>query len=239
MRRIAEYADELPLDLEEENTLLPEEMRQKLISFIREFHEGNPALKNIKFNRLFDALVQNEEIRESFWDELFKACPELFDNQDLCRRWVNSYLYSELKPSAKMELLPINEDVCINFVTDANMQDSDQWIDSMMAMEKEITGEQEEINLYVLLNNDDAADTFFVMNMLDIMLTMPGSKTHLKKLFMIRNTPRQMAGIIRDDTEGFGFTKLFHAIRSFLNYGKADMIVDIWKKSGEHNECLE
>ena len=98
--------------------------------------------------------------------------------------------------------------------------------------------DQEEINLYVSLNSDDAADTFFVMNMLDIMLTMPGSKTQLKKLFTIRNTPWQMAGIIRDDTEGFGFTELFHAIRSFLKYGKADMIVDIWKKSGEQNEYI-
>ncbi len=238
LKRIAEYADELPLNHEEEDTLLSEEVKQKLTCFIREFHESNPALKNVKFNRLFDVLVQDDEIREDFWSALFKACPELCDNQSSCRRWVKSYLYAELKPSVKMELLPINEDACIRFITEAELQDSDQWIDSMMAMEKAITEEQEEINLYVSLNSDDAADTFFVMNMLDIMLTMPGSKTQLKKLFTIRNTPWQMAGIIRDDTEGFGFTELFHAIRSFLKYGKADMIVDIWKKSGEQNEYI-
>ena len=236
--QIAKYADELPPDKEEDNISLPDDVKQKLISFIREFHEGNPALKNVKFNRLFDALVQSDEIRENFWSALFKARPELCDNQNPCRRWVKSYLYAELKPSAKLELLPINEDVCIRFITEAEMQDSDQWINSMMATEKAITKEQEEINLYVSLNSDDAADTFFVMNMLDILVTMPGSKTHLKKLFTIRNTPQQMSGIIRDDTEGFGFTGLFHAIRSFLNYGKADMIVDIWKKSGEQNEYI-
>ncbi len=236
--RIAKYADELPADREKEDARLSAQVQERLTGFIRKFHEKTPELNNVKPNRLFDALSQNDRTRESFWTELFEACPELGDDSGLCKRWVKNYLYTELKPSAKMELLPINEKVCLRFITEAEMEDGQQWIDSAMAMKESVIDNQEEVNLYISFNSDDAADTFFVMNMLDILVTMPGSRVHLKKLYTLRNVPRQMAGIMYDCTEGFGFTELFHAIRSFLNYGKADMIVDIWKKSGENDEHI-
>ena len=237
-KRIAKYADELQADREKEDVRLPGEVREKLTGFIRKFHEKTPELNNVKLNRLFDVLSQNDRTRESFWSELFEACPELRDDSEPCKRWVKSYLYSELKPSAKMELLPINEKVCLRFITEAEMEDGEQWIESAMAMKESVTNDQEDVNLYISLNSDDAADTFFVLNMLDILVTMPGSRVKLKKLYTLRGVPGQMAGIMYDCTEGFGFTELFHAIRSFLNYGKADMIVDIWKKSGENDEHI-
>ena len=236
--RVAQYADELSTDQEKEDYRFPAEVRERLVHFISDFHEKTPELTNVKPNRLFDALVQNDSIRESFWSALFEACPEFCDDPGPCKQWVKNYLYAELKPSAKMELLPINENVCIRFVTEAEMEDSEQWINSMMAMKDSLIEDREEVNLYISLNSDDAADAFFVLNMLDILITMPKSGVHLKKLYTLRNVPKQMAGIIRDATEGFGFSELFHAIRVFLNYGKADMIVDIWKKSGENNEYI-
>jgi hypothetical protein len=48
-----------------------------------------------------------------------------------------------------------------------------------------------------------------------------------------------MTGVIRDDTDGFGVAELIHAARAFLNYGRVDMIVDIWKKSGVHSEKIQ
>lgn len=109
----------------------------------------------------------------------------------------------------------------------------------MMKMQKSIVEDNEEVNLYVLLNSDDAADTYIVINTLDILVTMPGSGAHLKKLFTVPSHHGKMAGIIRDDTAGFGVTELFHAISSFVNYGRADMIADIWKKANVHNESID
>lgn len=51
----------------------------------------------------------------------------------------------------------------------------------------------------------------------------------------MRNAQGQLAGTISDDTGGFSVTSLVHAARSFLNYGKADLIVDLWEKSGARN----
>ncbi len=236
--RLAQYADELSLDLQAEDGAMPAEVREKLTRFVREFHEGNEGLKAKKVNRLFDALAQEGETFEQFQTALFEAFPEFRDYPDPCIQWVKNYLYSELKPSAKLELLPVNEEVRIGFIPEEQMEESGQWVDSMLTMEKSIAYGEEDINLYVSLNSDNAADTFIIMNMLDILVSMPGSGVRLKKIFTVRSRQRSLTGLIRDDTDGYGVTELIHATRAFLNYGRADMIVDIWKKSGEQNESI-
>lgn len=236
--RISQFADGLTQDRKQDDDSLPEEVREKLTCFIDDFRENNPELKNRELSRLFDELAQNDKLCESFWTALFEACPELCGDAGPCRQWVKSYLYAELEPSMKPELLPANKEVSMSFLSEAVFEDSGQWVDSMMNMEKTIVKDEEDINLYVVLNSDDAADTFIVLNILDILISMPESKVSLKKIFTVRSLQRRMAGIVRDDTDGFGVTELFHAIRAFLNYGKADMIVDIWKKSGETNESI-
>ena len=236
--RLALYADELSPRRKGEDELLPKEVREKLASFVRKYQEENDGLKDKKFNRLFDALAQNNEAYERFETALFDALPELEDYSAICMQWVKDYLYDALKPTAKLELLPVNEDVRIRFIPDSRIEDGAQWVESMMKMEKSIVGDKEEVNLYISLSSNDAADTFVVLNMLNILVSMPGNTVRLKKLFTVRPLQRCMAGIIRDDTDGFGLTELFPAIHAFLNYGKADMITDIWEKSGAHNESI-
>ena len=214
------------------------QVREKLIRFIRDFREKNAELKAKEPGLLFDALARSEGTCESFWTAILEACPELRDDQGPCRRWVKRYLYEELEPSLKPGLLPANEGVRLSFIPETEIDDSGRWVDNMMAMNRSIVKDEEDIDLYISLNSDDAADTFIVLNMLDILISMPESGVHLKKIFTVRSLHRRMAGIIRDDTEGFGVAELFHGIRVFLNYGKADMIADIWKKSGESNESI-
>ena len=236
--RIAQYADGSTGNQKEEEGGLPGEVQEKLIRFIQDFRESNAELKNKEPNRLFDSLAQSDQACESFWKELFEACPELRDYPGPCKQWVKRYLYEELDPSLKPGLLPDNDGVCLSFVSEAEIDDSGQWVDSMMTMNKSVVKDEEDIDLYISLNSDDAADTFIVLNLMNILTTMPESGVHLKKIFTTRSLHRRMAGIIRDDTEGFGVVELFHAIRAFLNYGRADMIVDIWEKSGENNESI-
>ena len=211
---------------------------EKVISFIRNYQEKNAGLKTKKLNRLFDELTQNDQICEDFWNSLFEACPELHDRSGQCKQWVRGYLYGELKASAKLELLSVNEGVSIRMIPEHRIGDSGAWVDSMVSMQKSIVEDDGDINLYISLNSDDAAETFVVMNMLDILVSMPQSGVSLKKIYTVRSLQRRMAGIIRDDTAGFGATELFHAISSFLNYGKADMIVDILQRSRESNESF-
>ena len=236
--RLSLYADELSPDVKTENDLLPEEVREKLVRFITDFMEKNEELKDKKLNRLFDALSQNSETYESFRDALSKAFPEFRDNFGAFMQWAKRYLYAELKPSAKLELLQVNEKVRIRFIPETRISEHGQWGSSMVTMKNSIIKDDEDINLYISLNSEDAADTFYVINLLDILVSLPKSSVHLKKILTVRSQQRSMAGIIRDDTDGFSVAELFHAIRSFLTYGKADMIVNIWEKSGVHNERI-
>ena len=236
--RLAQYADELNLDEEAEEKLLPEEMREKLTRFAREYQEKSPELKETKFNRLFDAISQSGQAYEDFRNAFAAAFPELRDYEGSCIRWIKNYLYGEMKSSAKLEPAPVNTDTIIRFVPEESVEEGGQWVDSMMAMEKSIVEDREDINLYVSLNSDDAADTFIVINLLELLVSMQESRIRLQKIYTVRSLQRRMAGMIRDDTEGFGVTEVFHALHSFLNYGKADRVVKIWEKSGERNESI-
>ena len=237
--RLAQYFDEQNLELKAEVECIPGEVRDKLIRFISDFRDGNTELKAKKHNRLFDAMAQSDRIYESFRTELLKAFPEFHDQPDSCIQWVKSYLYSELKPTAMLELLPVNEKTGIRLIPAERIEDREQWVDSMMSMKESIVDDKDDINLYVSLSSEDAGDTFVIMNILDILVSMPGSGVHLKQIFTVRSIPGQMTGVIRDDTDGFGVTELIHAARAFLNYGRVDMIVDIWKKSGVHSEKIQ
>ena len=236
--RLAQYADELNLDMKEADGLMSGKEKEKLISFIEDYREKDPVLKDKKLNRLFDELSQNDEIRESFRNALSESHPGFKADPAFYRLWVKNYLYSILKDSLKLELLSINEKTSIRLIPEEKADKPEFWSDSMVSMQKSIVNDGSDINLYVLLNSEDAADTFVVINMLDILVSMPGSGVRLNKILTVRNLRKKMTGIIRDDTKGFGVTELFHAINAFLNYGKADMIADLWQKSGELNESI-
>ena len=236
--RIAQYADELNSDQKAEEELLPGDVREKLARFLQEYPEKNNGLENKKFNRLFDTLAQSDQSYEDCFDALWKAFPELADHPGPCIRWIKNYLYTEMKPTSKLELLPANEETRIRLIPADSIDEGAEWVNFMMNTEKSIVDGREDINLFVCLNSDDAADTFVVINMLDILVSMPESGIRLMQIYTLRNLQRRMTGVIRNDTQGFGITELFHAIRAFLHYGKADMIAKIWEKSGERNESI-
>jgi len=236
--RILQFADGMTQSRGQEDESMSEEVREKLMRFIRDFPEKKAELKSKEVSLLFDELAQGDGLYENFWAALFETYPDLCGNQSSCKQWVKEYLYAEMDSSLKMQMLTANKEARLCLIPEVEFEDSGQWVDSMMNAEKYITEDEEDINLYVTLNSDDAADTFIVLNMLDILISMPESKVQLKKIFTVRSLQRCMAGIVRDDTEGFGVTELFHAIRAFTKYGKADMIADIWEKSGESNESI-
>lgn len=236
--RIVQFADELSLDRKAEEERLPPETREKLIRFIEDFQAGDPNLKNSKPNRLFDALSQDSQLWARFWSALHKALPELGESAIPCEQWVKGYLYDGLKPSAKLELLPVNEGVRMRLLSAELAEEDGEWVHGLTEMQKSITEDEEDIDLYVSLNSDAAADTFIVMSVLDILVSMPGSGVNVKKIFTVRGFKGQLARFISDDTDGFGVTELVHATHSFLDYGRADQIVAIWEKSGLRQQSV-
>ena len=93
------------------------------------------------------------------------------------------HMYEALTPSAKMKILPANKATTIRLIPTGMVEGGEQWVDRMLAAQKSVVEDGEDINLYISLNGDSAASSFFIMNLLDILVSMPGSGVHLKKAF--------------------------------------------------------
>ena len=237
--RIAQFIDELTIEQQEYMELLPEETQKSIIAFIRDFFQGENTDREVKKkNRYFDELARDRELFASFKKKLIETVPGASENPGLYIQWTKNYLYSTFKASWKLDILPVNEDVSVRFIP-TSLSESGAQVDNMMALANTITdGGHEEIRLFVSLHSEDAADSFVINNMLDILISMPGSRVKVQKVFTISSANRGLTGQIHDGTAGFGITELTAAIRSFLRYGKAEMMVDFWEKSGERNEKI-
>ena len=131
-----------------------------------------------------------------------------------------------------MELLQINENAAIRFVPTDITKDSAKQINSMMSMNQSVTEGADDIDLYFAFNSENAADTFVAMNLLDIMTALPQSNVRCKKIFTVSSPWKNLNAEICDSTDVFDVSKLAAGVQAFLNYGKADKIVEFWERNG-------
>ena len=230
--RIAQYIDEQSLEQQAYETLLPEEKRSKLIGFIREFLEKSSEQEIKRLNRLFDELASNRQFYDRFKAALFTAIPEARKDSRLTMKWVKNYLYTQLKPSAKLEVLTANENICARYIPASMMGDRDAWFASILDVDENIPDENEKTNLYISLGNASVMDPHIVLNTLNIMVSTPGSRIHVKKIYKVSEVSGNLTGEIEDNTIATLSTDLVVAAHAFLNYSKTDMLVDFWKNCG-------
>ena len=236
--RIAQYIDELSLEQQACDALLPEEDREKLIGFIRGFQEKNAEKETKRFNRLFDDLARSRPLYDRFKDELFDAFPEARADSRRTMKWVKNYLFTQLKPTAMLEILPVNENITVRYIPADKLEKQEYWVNSVLDINQEVLDGKDEINLYVSLGNNAAVDAHVVLNMLDILISTPGSNVHLKKIYKVSEASGNLAGAIEDSTVVSRTTDLVAAAHAFLNYSKTDMLVNFWENSGERDERI-
>lgn len=240
--RIAQYIDELRIEQQDLGLLLDEETQKKVIQFIRGYYKktGIQEDTEMKYNRFFDVLTKNLDLYAQFRNELVETIPEAGNDMPRYMQWIKNYLYSVFKETYKLEILPENENVKVRFIPTNVSEDGKLPIENILQLVHAITGDHAEpVNLYVALNSDDMTDNFVLMSVLDIVNTMPDSNVRLCNVFTTSGTHEMLAGEIRDDTEGYNVTDLNAAFRAFLKYGKADMIIEYWEKSGAHNDKID
>lgn len=237
--QIAQYIAEQSLEQEACVALLPEAERAKLTDFIRDFQEKHSTQETKRLNRLFDELAQSRQLYEQFKDALFAAFPVAGEVSWLTMKWVNNFLYTQLKPTSKLEVLPVNENVCARYVQADMLEKREHWVNDVLDIDQDVIDGKDEINLYVSLGNDSAVDGHLVMNMLDIVISTPGSHVQLKKVYGINEPAGTLTGLIEDRTAVSRTTELVAAAHAFLNYSKTDMLVDIWEKCGENDKRVD
>lgn len=237
--RLAQYIDELRIEEQDLRDLLSEEEQKDTIEFLKSFFRRNlNADPNAKFNRFFDILVTDDGLRAQLFDELNENVPA--EEQAKYRRWVRNYLYGELRDTSKLELLNGNENVSITFIpTDEGgaMSFAGKLRDHVREI---VAGDDEpEIEFYICIQSDDAKDTFTLLNFMDIAKSMPGNIINIKKVVTGTHTSEEFYNEISDDTELYSTSNLLAATRSFLQYGKTDLLMQFWSMQKTRNPFIE
>ena len=236
--RIAQYIDEMSLEQQAYEKLLSEEHRAKLTAFVADFLAQHSAMEPRRLNRFFDELACSRDLYEQLKDALLEAVPEARRDSRLAMKWIDNYLYMQLKPSAKLEILPVNENICARYTPADKLEDRDYWYNSLLDVDQDVLDGKDVINLYVSLGNDSVVDSHVLLNVLNILISTPGSNVRLKKVFKVAEPAGNLTGMIRDNTSASHTTDLVAAAHAFLNYSKTDMLVDVWENCGEHNERI-
>ena len=236
--RIAQYINETSLEQQACDALLTEADREKLAGFVRSFQEQYSEQDPKRLNRFFDELACSKKLFARFRDALFAAFPEERDDPRLTMRWVKNYLYTQLKASAKLEILPVNENICARYIPAGMVEKRDYWVNIILDMNQNVLDGKDKINLYVSLGNNAAVDAQVFLNLLDILIATPGSSTNLKKIYKVSEASGTLTGRIEDNTVVSRSTELSAAAHAFLNYSKTDMLVHFWENSGVHDERI-
>ena len=240
--RLAQYIEEIKIEEQDLRDLLSEEEQDEVTAFLRTFfREYLQPAGHAKYNRFFDALTQNEDLRKHMISELVNAIPAA--RQDTVRyiTWIKNYLYDELKGTSKLELLEGNEDVKIRFVpTDGG--DSLGFAYSLNESFEKLAAENDgdlELNLYICIQSEDANDTVALMNFMNIVKMIPDARVKLAKIATGTRSVDGFVNEISDETEFYGTFDLIAGSRAYMKYGKTDLMMEYWKHQNIDDDYIE
>lgn len=218
--RLSEYLDELNAELQDLRTLLNENQKKEVIEFINSFSKSD------RHDRFFDLLNRNDREKEHFFNRLKESVPQSKTDFVRYRSWILQYLYSEMNASFKMKLAKGNEDVKICFLPSGG-KGSEDYSSSFLRTITAIleANPDRRIDICMCMQSEDAADTFVLMNMMDIVKALPNSRVSVSSVISTTRTPDAMANEISDETENYRMTDLLAGARSFLAYGKTDILM--------------
>ena len=134
--RIAQYIDEMSLVQQVYEGLLPEEIRLKIIDFIRDFQEKYSKRETKRLNHFFDELACSRQFYDQFSDALLAAIPEAVKDPQLTMMWVKNYLYTQLKPTVKLKILPVNENIHACYIPASMLENRDDWFESILDIDQ-------------------------------------------------------------------------------------------------------
>ena len=238
--RLAEYLEDISIEEQDIRELLDERQQQDAKNFINAFFRKNNASGTNRFNRFFDHLMQDSELRARMRAEMAGKVSDFNENEEKYRVWSFQYLYNEMKDSSKLEILEGNADVKIRFIPIGN-DGTGTFIENFTGIMKDINDSDaaDSVEVYMCIQSDDASDTFVMMNLMNLIKAMPGSNLTLARIITTTRNPDGIISEISDDTEEFAVADILAAIRAFLKYGKTDMLLDYWNSTGIRNNTIE
>ena len=239
--RLAEYLDEVNIEEQDIRELLNDDEKAKVEAFVEKFfYSKENTEKTQRYSRFFDHVMQDVNLRDSFVNGLKEEIPEAKEDPDRFLTWTYQKLYNEMKSSAKLELLEANSNVKIRFIPVAKDDEEATFIENFTKIMNDIIAEgNDKIELYICVQSEDASDTYVLINLMNLIKAMPDADISVAKVITTTKNPEDAVATISDDTLKFGISDLVAGTRAFLQYGKTDMLLEFWHKSGLDNPEIE
>ena len=223
--RLAEYLDEVEL--------------------IRQFfnEKANENGEN-KFNRFFDRLFRDDVLRDELEQKLIEAAREAGIDQEKYLNWIWTYLYQEFRDTSKMHILDCNEDVKISFISTEDEDDDEKTFTDLLISNLEhissIAGSDgEEVEIYLCTQNDNARDSFILTSLMETLRAVSYSSARIARIILTDAPSDKMVETISEDTGQLFVYELLSGTRSFLRYGKTDLLLDLRAASGIRNPNID
>lgn len=248
--RLAEYLDEVDAEFQDVREMLDEDQQTLAKKFTRQyFKEKVNTDGTVKFNRFFDRLVRNDDLRTDFEDELARSAAKAGADPGKYLEWIRNYLYLEMRETSKMQLLEGNENVEIRFISPENSGNeesedieksfTDLLMSSLDCIGRTYNKPGDEVDIYLCMQNDNARDTFVLTSIMEIVTSMSRSGTRVAEVIMADAPSDMMAESITNDTGKLAVNDLLTAARAFLRYGKTDLLMDFRESSGIRNPHID
>ncbi len=243
--RLAEFLDEVNAENQDVSELLDGDQQLAATNFIRRyFNERVHTAGPHKFNRLFDRLVRDDDLRADMESRLLEAAEAAGADPGSFLAWTRNYVFREFRETSKMQLLDDNDNVRIKFVSSGDYTDyENSFTDLLIRNIDEISSISEagdgEIDIFMCLQNDNARDAFVLTSLMMTIKTLPGLRVNIVKILMTDSPSSRMAAAITDDTGKIMVYDLMSANKAFLRYGQADMFIDFRYNSGLRNPDID
>ena len=238
--RLAEYLDDINVEEQDIRELLSDEQQKAAVTFIEGFFKKYNSSGDKRFNRFFDHLMQDSELRTNLMTAMNEEIPDFDNRARNYMTWMFQYLYNQMKDSSKMEILERNSNVKIRFVP-VGSDAIGAFVENFTKIMKDFgdSDNPADVEIYMCIQSEDASDTFVMMNIMNLIKAMPESNISIAKIITTTRNPDGIVSEISDDTEKFAVSDLLAGIRAFLKYGKTDMLLDYWNSTGQRNSDIQ
>ena len=243
--RLAEYLDEVNAEIQDARELLDDEQQEAAEELIRQFFNEKASDNGAnKFNRFFDRLFRDDDLRDELEQKLRKAAREAGIDQEKYLNWIWTYLYQEFRDTSKMHILDCNEDVKISFISTEDEDDDEKTFTDLLISNLEhissIAGSDgEEVEIYLCTQNDNARDSFVLTSLMETLRAVSFSRARIARIILTDAPSDKMVETISEDTGQLFVYELLSGTRSFLRYGKTDLLLDLRAASGIRNPNID
>lgn len=242
--RIAQYIQDIQIDEIELLNQISEEEQAELRNFLKNYFQNNfhSEKTTIRYNRFFKELVLNQSEFDALLLELERTLLKEKGVNDIKKysSWILAYLYSCLKDGNKMEAREDNENLKICFIPTRVSENHPYPINNInQIMDKLIGDGKEETILYIDSHDENETDSFILMNILSMFNRKEYSNIKIEKIITVQKKDGILAHMISDETKGYQITNLISGINAFVQYGKADQIIDYWTHCHGKSEYIQ